>query len=153
VNDFLRQKYRRRNGIEEMKKHLEEQASQKEEIVSRIPSLTFCEFRVFRLLGMGMTNGEMGQSLHVSLDTIKSHIKKIHKKCAMRDRAKLALLAHTVCFDNHWENPEEDGLSREAPRPRPRGAHAMSKHRHPELGEPAPACPPVDVDSRAGYSS
>src|SRR4030066_1019560 len=55
VNDFLRQKYREKNGIEEISKHLEEQASQKEEVVSRIHCLPFSEFRVFRLVGLGTT--------------------------------------------------------------------------------------------------
>ena len=98
VNDFLRQKYRDKNGIEEIKKYLNDQASQKEEVVAKINCLTHCEFQVFRLLGLGMTNTELAQSLHVSPETIKSHIKKIHAKCGVRDRGKLTLMAYQACF-------------------------------------------------------
>jgi RNA polymerase sigma factor (sigma-70 family) len=98
VNDFLRQKYKDKDGMEEVKKHLNDQASQKEEVVAKINCLTHSEFQVFRLLGLGMTNTELAQSLHVSPETIKSHIKKIHAKCGVRDRGKLTLMAYQACF-------------------------------------------------------
>src|SRR4030066_2056606 len=59
VNDFLRQKYREKNGIEEIQKQLQAQSAQKEEVISKIQGLTASEFRVFRMLGLGLTNGEM----------------------------------------------------------------------------------------------
>jgi len=153
VNDFLRQKYREKNRIEEIKKHLEEQSSQKEEVVSRIHCLTFSEFRVFRLLGMGMTNSEIAQSLHVSLYTIRSHVKKIHAKCGVRDRAKLTLSAHLVCFREQLEYPEGERASRKAPRPRRRGAQSLSERRRPELWGPDRPSPPVAVETRTEYFS
>jgi RNA polymerase sigma factor (sigma-70 family) len=106
-NDFLRQKYKDKNGIEEIKKHLNDQASQKEEVVAKINCLTHCEFQVFRLLGLGMTNTEMAQSLHVSVETIKSHIKKIYAKCGIRDRGKLTLIAHQACFRSFSGAPSQ----------------------------------------------
>jgi RNA polymerase sigma factor (sigma-70 family) len=153
VNDYLRQKYRQKNGIEGLRKHLAEQASQKEQVVSRIHCLTCCEFRVFRLLGMGMTNSEIAQSLHVSLYTIRSHVKKIHAKCGVRDRAKLTLIAHLVCFREQLENPEGERESREAPRPLPRGTQSLPERRHPELWEPDPSSPPVAVETWTKYFS
>jgi RNA polymerase sigma factor (sigma-70 family) len=151
VNDFLRQKYREKNGIEEMKKRLEEQASQKEEVVLRIHCLTRCEFRVFRLLGLGMTNGEIAQSLHVSQNTIRSHIKKIHAKCGVRDRAKLTLIAHQVCFRGELENPERAASFQNSPRPRRRGAKSRSERRHPELwGQDQPSSP-MAVETSVEY--
>jgi RNA polymerase sigma factor (sigma-70 family) len=98
VNDFLRQKYRERNRIDEFKKHAAEQVLQREEVVFKIHSLSHCEFQVFRLLGQGMTNEELAQSLHVSLATIRSHLKKIYAKCGLRDRGKLTLIAHHACL-------------------------------------------------------
>ena len=153
VNDFLRQKYREKNRIEEIKKHLEEQSSQKEEVVSRIHCLTFSEFRVFRLLGMGMTNSEIAQSLHVSLYTIRSHVKKIHAKCGVRDRAKLTLSAHLVCFREQLEYPEGERTSQKPPRLRHRRAQGLPGRRHPELWEPDPPSPPVAVETRTEYFS
>ena len=106
VNDFLRQKYREKNIIDEIKKHLAEQVLQREEVDSRIHSLTHREFQVFRLLGQGMTNEEMALSLHVSLVTIKSHIKKIYAKCGLKDRGKLTLIAHHACLRDFPELAE-----------------------------------------------
>jgi RNA polymerase sigma factor (sigma-70 family) len=103
VNDVLRQKYRERRGIEEIGKYMKEQTSRREEVVSRIQGLTRSEFQIFRLLGLGMTNKEMTESLHVSLDTIRSHLKKVRAKCGVTDRAKLTLLAHQTCFHDRSE--------------------------------------------------
>ncbi|MGA2363582.1 MAG: sigma-70 family RNA polymerase sigma factor [Candidatus Aminicenantales bacterium] len=106
VNDFLRQKYGEKDRIDEIKKHLADERPQREEVISKIHSLSHCEFQVFRLLGQGMTNEEMAQSLHVSLETIRSHIKRIYAKCGFRDRAKLALIAHHVCSRDFSEVAE-----------------------------------------------
>ena len=106
VNDFLREKYREKRRIEEIQRHLEAQASAREEVVSRIDGLTASEFRVFRMLGLGLTNGELADSLHLSLHTIRSHMKKIHAKCGVRDRAKLTLIAHQVCHPQKLASPE-----------------------------------------------
>jgi RNA polymerase sigma factor (sigma-70 family) len=106
VNDFLRQKYRENNRVDEIKKHLTEQVLQREEVGSKIHGLSHCEFQVFRLLGQGMTNDEMAQSLHVSLATIRSHLKKIYAKCGLRDRGKLTLVAHHACFRDFPEVDE-----------------------------------------------
>jgi RNA polymerase sigma factor (sigma-70 family) len=143
VNDFLRQKYREKNRIEEIKKHLREQASQKEEVVARIHCLTFSEFRVFRMLGMGMTNSEIAQSLHVSLCTVRSHMKKIHAKCEVRDRAKLTLIAHQVCFLGQLENSEGERASQKLLRPPRRSVQRPPERRQPELWVPEP--PPVPI--------
>lgn len=97
VNDFLRQKYRDKYGVEEVKKRLGEQESEREEVISKVHSLTHCEFQAFRLLGLGMTNQEIAEGLHVSLHTVRSHVKKVYVKCGVRDRGKLTLIAHQVC--------------------------------------------------------
>ena len=153
VNDFLRQKYREKNGVEEMKKHLKEQAAQKEEVISRIHSLSFSEFRVFRMLGVGMTNGEIAQSLCVSLYTVRSHMKKIHAKCEIRDRAKLTLLAHIVCFKPQWENEEEEKRSRTSLPSRRRRAQRLPERRRTELWEEDPPSLPFAVDPVTKYCS
>lgn len=147
VNDFLRQKYREKNRIEEMKKHLEEQASQKEEVASKIHCLTFSEFRVFRSLGLGMTNAEIAQSLHVTQHTVKSHLKKIHAKCGVRDRAKLTLIAHQVCFREGPENPQGETAFQEHPRSRPQSAQSLPERRCLELWGPVPSWLPMVVEA------
>jgi RNA polymerase sigma factor (sigma-70 family) len=153
VNDFLRQKYREKNRIEEMKKHLKEQAFQREEVISRIHGLTFSEFRVFRMLGIGMTNSEIAQSLHVSLCTVRSHMKKIHAKCEVGDRAKLALIAHQACFREQHENPEEKRASQKPPRSQYRRVQKPAQRRQPELWGPDPPSFPIAVQSSTKYFS
>lgn len=97
VNDFLRQKYRDRDGLEEIKKLQAAQASQREEATARVHTLSHSEFKVFRLLGLGLTNQEIAESLHVSTLTVRSHMKKIHAKCAIKERTRLALTAYQAC--------------------------------------------------------
>jgi RNA polymerase sigma factor (sigma-70 family) len=153
VNDFLRQKYREINRITEIRKHLEEQASQKEEVISRIHCLTFSEFRVFRLLGVGMTNNEIAESLHVSLFTVRSHLKKIHAKCGVRDRAKLTLIAHQVCYREQLENSEGERASQKLPRSLRRSAQRLPERRHPELWQSDPPSLPIAVEPSTKYFS
>lgn len=153
VNDFLRQKYRDKTRIEEIQRHLEAQTVQKEEVISRIPYLTSSEFRVFRLLGLGMTNSEMAESLHISLYTIRSHMKKIHAKCAIRDRAKLTLIAHLACYREQPETREEETESIEQARTGGRPAQSRQARIHQELWAPAPSLPPVAVKTPTPYVS
>src|SRR4030042_7201359 len=108
VNDFLRQKYKDRDGIEEIKKLQAEQASQIEEVSTQMLTLTHCEFKVFRLLGLGLTNQEIAENLHISLHTVRSHVKKVHAKCGIKDRGKLTLSAHHACFREFLESVDED---------------------------------------------
>lgn len=158
VNDFLRQKYREMHRIAEIKKHLEEQASQKEEVLARIHCLSFSEFRVFRLLGVGMTNNEIAESLHVSLFTVRSHLKKIHAKCGVKDRVKLTLIAHQVCFREQPENPKGERASQKSLRPRRRSIQRLPERRIPErrqpdLWEPDMPSLPVAIEVPTRYFS
>jgi RNA polymerase sigma factor (sigma-70 family) len=108
VADFLRQKYRDRNGLEEIKKRQAQQILQREEAMARVHTLTHSEFRVFRLLGLGLTNQEIAESLYISPLTVRSHLKKIHAKCGIRERAKLALTAYQACYRELPEDRTED---------------------------------------------
>jgi RNA polymerase sigma factor (sigma-70 family) len=111
VNDYLRQKYRDRNRIEEIKKRLGEQTFQREEVVAKVHTLSHCEFQVFRLLGLGLTNQEIAESLNISPHTVRSHIKKVHAKCGIRDRAKLSLIAHQACYRESPKGRDEEPSS------------------------------------------
>ena len=114
VNDFLRQKYRDRNGMEEMKRR---QAEQREEAMARVHTLSHSEFKVFRLLGLGLTNQEIAESLHISTLTVRSHMKKVHAKCAIKERTRLALTAYQAC---HLELITGAKEGRRAPEVKPR---------------------------------
>jgi len=153
VNDFLRQKYRDKKRVEEIQEHLQAQVSQKEEVVSRIHCLTASEFRVLRLLGLGMTNSEMAESLYISIHTIRSHMKKIHAKCGVRDRAKLALIAHLACYREQPKNQDEENVSVKPAPPRGRSARRTGDDCDPELWEPTPSPPLPSVKPPTGYIS
>ncbi len=117
VSDFLRMKYRDRDTVEELKRRETVQAGQREAVMARIHTLTHSEFRVFRMVGLGLTNLEIAESLHISPFTVKSHLKKIHAKCAIRDREKLALSAYQACHQEAAPGGEEK------PRPPKRQPH------------------------------
>jgi len=153
VNDFLRQKYREKERIEEIRRQLEVQSSQKEEAVSKIHCLTASEFRVFRMLGLGMTNSEMAESLHISLYTIRSHMKKIHAKCGVKDRAKLTLIAHLVCYPEKPDVFEEERESSDRALIRSRSARGMEQEDQPEIWEPAISPLPAPVKASTEYLS
>jgi RNA polymerase sigma factor (sigma-70 family) len=108
VNDFLRQKYKDRNGLEEIKKRQAQQTDQREEVMAQVHTLSHCEFKVFRLLGLGLTNQEIAESLYISPLTVRSHMKKIHAKCGISDRGKLALTAYQACYRELSEDMEGD---------------------------------------------
>jgi DNA-binding CsgD family transcriptional regulator len=75
--------------------------------MAQIHTLTQSEFRVFRLLGLGLTNQEIAESLFISPLTVRTHVKRIHAKCDIKGRAKLALAAYQSCYH---EVPEGRGI-------------------------------------------
>ncbi len=116
VNDFLWQKYWDSDDVDAFKKRQTEQTRQREEALASVHSLTQSEFKVFRLLGLGLTNQEIAESLFISPLTVRTHVKRIHAKCGIQGRAKLALTAYQACYREHGEAQEaEAGLP--APEP------------------------------------
>lgn len=51
--------------------------------------LTDKEIEVLRLAGQGLSNGEIGSHLHVSLNTVKSHMQRIGHKMDTGDRVRM----------------------------------------------------------------
>jgi RNA polymerase sigma factor (sigma-70 family) len=107
VNDLLWQKRWDRNDLEEIKKRQTEQAIQREDMIAQVHTLTPAEFKVFRLLGLGLTNQEIADSLYISPLTVRTHVKKLHAKCNIKGRAKLALTAYQVCYRELPESMDE----------------------------------------------
>lgn len=107
VNDFVWQHYWDSDDVDALKKRQAEQVYQKEEVLAQIHTLTQSEFKVFRLLGLGLTNQEIAETLFISPLTVRTHVKRIHAKCDIKGRAKLALAAYQAC---HHEVPEDRDL-------------------------------------------
>jgi RNA polymerase sigma factor (sigma-70 family) len=105
VNDYLRDKYRNRNLIEEMERRETELARQRETIMGHVHFLSRAEFKVFRLLGLGLNNKEIAGMLYISPVTVRSHMKQIHRKCGIVDRLRLGIAAHQICYRENGGEP------------------------------------------------
>ncbi len=97
-NEFVWQHHWDSLDVDAFKKRQVAQITQKEEVLAQIHTLTQSEFRVFRLLGLGLSNQEIAESLFISPLTVRTHVKRIHAKCDIKGRAKLALAAYQTCY-------------------------------------------------------
>jgi len=66
-----------------------------------VEELTARELDVVRLIGRGLTNGEIADALYVSEGTVKTHIGHVFAKLGLRDRAAAIVWA----FDQGLVNP------------------------------------------------
>jgi DNA-binding CsgD family transcriptional regulator len=106
VNEFLWQKQWDRDDVDWIRKHRADETVRREEALAHIHTLTQGEFKVFRLLGLGLTNQEIAETLFISPLTVRTHVKRIHAKCGIEGRAKLALAAYQACYRDHAEAGE-----------------------------------------------
>ncbi|GAA0986705.1 response regulator transcription factor [Acrocarpospora macrocephala] len=64
---------------------------------SPVPSgLTRRELEVLALIGMGLSNAEIADRLHVGLTTVKSHVSTAMEKLRLRNRIQAAVVAHRM---------------------------------------------------------
>jgi DNA-binding NarL/FixJ family response regulator len=56
---------------------------------------TFCpaEVYVLRLIGMGLTNEEIAVVRGITINTVRTYTKRLHDKCEIEGRARLAVVA------------------------------------------------------------
>jgi DNA-binding NarL/FixJ family response regulator len=59
-----------------------------------LSTLTPRELEVLRLVGRGLSNGELAERLTLSEATVKTHVARIFAKLALRDRAQAVVLAY-----------------------------------------------------------
>ncbi|UVI31791.1 response regulator [Paenibacillus spongiae] len=56
--------------------------------------LTEREREVLLLIAEGRSNKEIGEELHISIKTVKTHVSNLLMKCELEDRTQLAVFAH-----------------------------------------------------------
>ncbi|ANS73657.1 LuxR family transcriptional regulator [Paenibacillus yonginensis] len=56
--------------------------------------LTDREKEVLLLIAEGKSNKEIGEELHISIKTVKTHVSNLLMKCELEDRTQLAIYAH-----------------------------------------------------------
>nr|WP_209864860.1 response regulator transcription factor [Paenibacillus shirakamiensis] len=56
--------------------------------------LTEREREVLLLIAEGKSNKDIGEELHISIKTVKTHVSNLLMKCELEDRTQLAIFAH-----------------------------------------------------------
>ncbi|GAA2602721.1 response regulator transcription factor [Actinomadura fulvescens] len=62
----------------------------------RLEGLTAREEEVLRLVGEGLSNGEIAERLHVGVTTVKTHVASLMRKTGCPNRIRLAVLVSTA---------------------------------------------------------
>jgi DNA-binding NarL/FixJ family response regulator len=59
-----------------------------------LDELTEREVEILRLIASGLSNAEIGEELHISETTVKTHVTHVLQKLNLRDRVQAVVLAH-----------------------------------------------------------
>lgn len=76
--------------------HMASILSASEDDVGRNPDLSVREQEVLRLLGQGLTNRQIAESLRLSVKTVQTHRTRLSQKTGLRSRAALCQFAERV---------------------------------------------------------
>jgi DNA-binding NarL/FixJ family response regulator len=74
-----------------------------EPVPSELPSLTPREQDVLRLLRSGATNREIAQELYIAEGTVKTHVTHLLSRLDLRNRAQLAIFAHSMQMNENLQ--------------------------------------------------
>jgi DNA-binding NarL/FixJ family response regulator len=61
---------------------------------SEVEELSPRELEILRLVGEGLSNGEIAARLFITLATVKTHVRHVLQKLGLRDRVQAVVLAH-----------------------------------------------------------
>ncbi|MGD0441478.1 MAG: response regulator transcription factor [Acidimicrobiales bacterium] len=74
--------------------HFADRATASAKVPNGLNLLTGRERQVLSLVAQGLSNAELGERLHVSLPTVKTHVSRILTKLGARDRTQLVVIAY-----------------------------------------------------------
>lgn len=66
----------------------------KRSVSHEVEGLTEREREVLLLIAEGRNNKDIGEELHISIKTVKTHVSNLLMKCDLEDRTQLAIYAH-----------------------------------------------------------
>lgn len=66
----------------------------KRSVSHKVEGLTEREREVLLLIAEGRSNKDIGDELHISIKTVKTHVSNLLMKCELEDRTQLAIYAH-----------------------------------------------------------
>jgi NarL family two-component system response regulator LiaR len=66
----------------------------KRSVSNEVEGLTEREREVLLLIAEGRNNKDIGDELHISIKTVKTHVSNLLMKCELEDRTQLAIYAH-----------------------------------------------------------
>ena len=73
--------------------HGEPVAPDEHDVLPGVPTLSEREREVLALLGCGLSNRQIADELYLSVDTIKTHVRKVFSKLGVANRTQAALVA------------------------------------------------------------
>lgn len=94
IADYYRGKYRDGRLLVEAKKRAQEAPARTVEEGAATVMPTAAELRVLRALAGGLGNEAIARDLHLSKDTVRSHVKALYRKLKLKNRGELCISAH-----------------------------------------------------------
>lgn len=85
--------------------YVSQPASQAGDELSHVTGLTRREREVLALIGQGFSNDEITAHLHISANTVKTHVGNLLAKLHARDRAQLVIAAYQRGLASTWPRP------------------------------------------------
>ena len=73
---------------------------------AKLETLTRAEANVLRLLVRGLSNREIGEKLHVSIETVRTHVRRLLNKLDVTSRSKAASVAREAWPECEDREPE-----------------------------------------------
>ncbi|MFJ8312900.1 MULTISPECIES: response regulator [unclassified Streptomyces] len=71
------------------------------DIEARVAALSESERKVLRLIGMGMSNGQIAKELHLAGASVKTYVSRTLAKLGLNNRTQAAVVAYTIGLVNN----------------------------------------------------